>query len=181
MILIVDNYDSFTYNLVHLVAQSLDEGMAGLQVSRNDQISLEEIEELSPGGILISPGPGRPEDAGITCDIVREFGENVPILGVCLGHQAIGHVFGGSITFEYMNPNENYWFYLTDNGPDGGPALLFVPVREDVDGAQFQKMVMRLRLSDPDFRTEFKGTARCSAQGRLVLLARASQHTPAAT
>ena len=95
MILIIDNYDSFTYNLVHLVARNT----TLLQVSRNDEITLEDIKELNPSGILISPGPGRPADAGITCDTIRELGPSVPILGVCLGHQAIGEVYGCKITY----------------------------------------------------------------------------------
>ncbi len=95
MILIIDNYDSFTYNLVHLVARNT----TLLQVSRNDEITLEDIKELNPSGILISPGPGRPADAGITCDTIRELGPSIPILGVCLGHQAIGEVYGCEITY----------------------------------------------------------------------------------
>jgi anthranilate synthase component 2 len=93
MILIIDNYDSFTYNLVHLVAEHTED----YKVVRNDAITIEEIEELAPYGILISPGPGRPKDAGITGDIIRKFAEHTPILGVCLGHQAIGEVYGGKV------------------------------------------------------------------------------------
>ena len=95
MILIIDNYDSFTWNLVHLVAR----GTNDLRVVRNDEWTLEQIAEASPDGILISPGPGRPADAGITCDVIRTFGDRIPILGVCLGHQAIGEVFGGTVTY----------------------------------------------------------------------------------
>jgi anthranilate synthase component 2 len=93
MILIIDNYDSFTYNLVHLAAKFVDQ----YQVVRNDKISMGKIKDLQPSGILISPGPGLPEDAGITCQIVKDFGDKVPILGVCLGHQAIGEVLGGRV------------------------------------------------------------------------------------
>ncbi|GMQ81424.1 MAG: aminodeoxychorismate/anthranilate synthase component II [Rhodothermia bacterium] len=103
MILIIDNYDSFTYNLVHLVAQNIAQNdtdtAPGLEVHRNDKITVEEIRALDPTGILISPGPGRPSDAGITCDIIRDLGASIPILGVCLGHQAIGEVHGGTITY----------------------------------------------------------------------------------
>jgi len=95
MILVIDNYDSFTYNLVHLVARNTDD----LVIRRNDEITLDEIETMHPAGILISPGPGRPVDAGITCDTIRSFGSNIPILGVCLGHQAIGEVYGSAITY----------------------------------------------------------------------------------
>jgi anthranilate synthase/aminodeoxychorismate synthase-like glutamine amidotransferase len=93
MILVIDNYDSFTYNLV----QYLGELGADVRVRRNDAITLGEIEAMAPDQILISPGPGRPEDAGISIDVVRRFGPRTPLLGVCLGHQAIGVVFGGTV------------------------------------------------------------------------------------
>ena len=95
MILIIDNYDSFTYNLVHLVAQHTLE----YKVIRNNKIRLDEVRAMAPDKILISPGPGRPEDAGITPDIIREMGPTTPLLGVCLGHQAIGMVFGGDVVY----------------------------------------------------------------------------------
>jgi anthranilate synthase/aminodeoxychorismate synthase-like glutamine amidotransferase len=93
VILIVDNYDSFTYNL----AQYFGELGCALMVKRNDAISLDEISSLRPTHVCISPGPGRPEQAGLSNDIVREFSARVPLLGVCLGHQCIGEVFGGKI------------------------------------------------------------------------------------
>jgi anthranilate synthase/aminodeoxychorismate synthase-like glutamine amidotransferase len=93
MILIIDNYDSFTYNLV----QYLGELGANLQVFRNDKITLSQIQKLNPKRIVISPGPGRPEDAGISMQVISSLGKSTPILGVCLGHQCIGQVFGGKI------------------------------------------------------------------------------------
>ena len=93
MICVIDNYDSFTYNLV----QYLGELGAEVQVVRNDAATVDEVAALKPERIVISPGPGRPEDAGITMDVMRELGERTPILGVCLGHQAIGAVFGGQV------------------------------------------------------------------------------------
>ena len=93
MILVIDNYDSFTYNLV----QYLGELGADLKVYRNDKITIADIKKLAPEKILISPGPGEPKDAGISEEVVRVFGKTTPILGVCLGHQAIGEVFGGRI------------------------------------------------------------------------------------
>ena len=93
MILIIDNYDSFTYNLVHLVGAHTDD----YRVVRNDALTVDEVRELVPRAILISPGPGRPADAGISEDLIRTFGETTPVLGVCLGHQAIGEVFGGRV------------------------------------------------------------------------------------
>lgn len=92
-ILVIDNYDSFVYNLVQYVGELGAEPL----VYRNDAITLDEIRELAPDAILISPGPGRPEDAGISCAVIREIGGQIPLLGVCLGHQAIGHVFGGEV------------------------------------------------------------------------------------
>lgn len=93
MILIIDNYDSFTYNLVNLVALHTRE----LQVIRNDALSISEIKKLNPHGILISPGPGHPSSAGISEKVIAELGSRVPVLGICLGHQAIGKVFGAQI------------------------------------------------------------------------------------
>jgi anthranilate synthase/aminodeoxychorismate synthase-like glutamine amidotransferase len=93
MILMIDNYDSFTYNLV----QYLSELGEKLVVYRNDKISIEEIKKMNPAHIVISPGPGRPSEAGISEEVIKEFGQNIPLLGVCLGHQAIGEVFGGKV------------------------------------------------------------------------------------
>ncbi len=92
-VLVIDNYDSFVYNLV----QYLGELGAEPIVRRNDAITLDEIRSLSPDAILISPGPGRPEDAGISPQVISQFGPHIPLLGVCLGHQAIGQVFGGDV------------------------------------------------------------------------------------
>ena len=94
MILVIDNYDSFTYNLV----QYLGELGAEMTVVRNDQMTLADVKRLAPSHIVISPGPGDPTDGGISNDVIREFYRSVPILGVCLGHQCIGHAFGGTVT-----------------------------------------------------------------------------------
>jgi len=93
VLLLIDNYDSFTFNL----AQYLGELGAPPLVKRNDEISLDEIGTMKPDRIVISPGPGRPEDAGISVDLIRRFGPAVPVLGVCLGHQSIGIAFGGEV------------------------------------------------------------------------------------
>ena len=93
MLLVIDNYDSFTYNLV----QYLGELGAELQVYRNDAITPEEVERLAPAGIVVSPGPGTPREAGVSVPVIRQCAGRVPILGVCLGHQAIGEVFGGVV------------------------------------------------------------------------------------
>ncbi len=93
MVLVIDNYDSFTYNLV----QYLGELGATLQVRRNDEVTVEEVVALRPEKILISPGPGRPESAGVSLEVRRRLGAGTPILGVCLGHQAIGMAYGGTV------------------------------------------------------------------------------------
>jgi len=93
MLLIIDNYDSFTYNLV----QYFGEMGAHMEVRRNDQMTLAEIAKMAPTHICVSPGPRTPAEAGISCEVIRSFGQGTPILGVCLGHQSIGHVFGGEV------------------------------------------------------------------------------------
>ena len=92
-LLLLDNYDSFTYNL----AQYLGELGHPPVVRRNDEMTLGDVEAMRPDRIVISPGPGRPEDAGITVDVIRQFGRRVPLFGVCLGHQGMGHAFGGDV------------------------------------------------------------------------------------
>lgn len=93
MILVIDNYDSFTYNLV----QYLGELGAEMKIFRNDKITVAEAVALKPEKVLVSPGPCSPREAGVSCDIIREFGPRVPLFGVCLGHQAVGDVFGGKV------------------------------------------------------------------------------------
>lgn len=99
MILVIDNYDSFTYNLVQYFAELGTEFPFAQEVKvyRNDKITVEEIRQLKPEAIAISPGPGRPEDAGISPEVIRQLGSEIPLIGVCLGHQGIGQVFGGKI------------------------------------------------------------------------------------
>lgn len=93
MLVVIDNYDSFTYNLV----QYLGELGADPRVFRNDAVTLDELRDLQPSHIVISPGPGQPDDGGVSNDVIRELGPNTPLLGVCLGHQCIGQVFGGKV------------------------------------------------------------------------------------
>ena len=95
MILLIDNYDSFAYNLFQLIG----EVNSDITVYRNDKIGIEEIESLNPEAIVLSPGPGKPENAGICIDVVREFHDRIPILGVCLGHQAICSAFGAKVSY----------------------------------------------------------------------------------
>ena len=95
MILLIDNYDSFAYNLYHLVGEIEPD----IKVIRNDDMTVDEIKELSPDHIILSPGPGRPENAGVIVDVVRTLGRDTPILGVCLGHQAVCAAFGATVTY----------------------------------------------------------------------------------
>jgi anthranilate synthase/aminodeoxychorismate synthase-like glutamine amidotransferase len=99
MILVLDNYDSFTYNLVQYLGELGDSLPVArdIEVARNDRITVEEIERLAPERIVLSPGPCAPDDAGITLDVIRHFAGKVPLLGVCLGHQAMGQAFGGRV------------------------------------------------------------------------------------
>ena len=95
MILLIDNYDSFSYNLYQLIGEI----ESNIKVIRNDELSVKEIRELKPEKIILSPGPGRPEDAGIIMDVAKDLGKEIPILGVCLGHQAICVAFGATVTY----------------------------------------------------------------------------------
>lgn len=96
MVLLIDNYDSFSYNLVQLIGELTD---GNIKVVRNDEITIDEIRKMNPESIILSPGPGKPEDAGICEDVVRQLKEEYPILGVCLGHQSICEVFGAKVTY----------------------------------------------------------------------------------
>lgn len=114
MILLIDNYDSFSYNLVQYIGSVRSD----IRVIRNDVYTVEEIEAMKPEAIVISPGPGRPEDAGICIEVIRYFKDKVPILGVCLGHQAICHAFGGEVSYakELMH-GKTSMAKLTGNSP----------------------------------------------------------------
>lgn len=135
MILIIDNYDSFTYNLVHLVAAETD----NYKVIRNDAMTLDEVRELNPDKILISPGPGRPHDAGITEEIIRELGKKTPILGVCLGHQAIGEVFGAKVVHAPKLMHGKVSQVSHDN------EFIFKDVNENFTATRYHSLVL-----DPD-------------------------------
>ena len=114
MLLVIDNYDSFTYNLVQYFGE-LGEG--NLLVKRNDEITLEEIEQLHPSRICISPGPCSPKEAGISCEVIRQFGSRIPLLGVCLGHQCIGEVFGGVVErAERLMHGKTSWIHHRGEG-----------------------------------------------------------------
>ena len=148
MLLMIDNYDSFTYNLY----QYLSELGAKVEVARNDKISLEDIQGMSPDGIIISPGPSTPLEAGISNDVIRHFGPNTPTLGVCLGHQCIGYVYGAKVARAgeirhgktsmihhggagvlagLPNPFEAIRYHSLVGYPETGPDTLEVTARTD--------------------------------------------------
>jgi anthranilate synthase/aminodeoxychorismate synthase-like glutamine amidotransferase len=144
MILLIDNYDSFTYNLV----QRLGEMDANIQldVARNDRISVEKIAELKPSHIIISPGPCTPREAGVSNEVLRHFAPSVPILGVCLGHQCIGHVFGGDVVRNYrvMHGKTSPIFH------DG--QGVFAGMSNPFEATRYHSLVIRKETwNNPDF------------------------------
>ena len=132
MILVIDNYDSFTYNLV----QYLGEMGQDLKVVRNDKITVAKIKALRPKKIVISPGPGFPKDAGISNDVIREFSGKVPILGVCLGHQCIGEVFGGRI-IKAARPMHGKTSKIYHNGKE-----IFKGLKNPFDAIRYHSLVI---------------------------------------
>ena len=179
MILVIDNYDSFTYNLV----QYLGELGADLRVFRNDKVTVEEIERLKPSGIVISPGPGVPREAGITEEVVQYFHKTIPVLGVCLGHQAIGEVFGGKVvraptlmhgkTSEIFHDGQGLFSGL----PQGFPATRYhslmvidVPACLIVSAKTKDGIVMGLRHRDfPTEGIQFHPESIMTAVGKNLL------------
>lgn len=133
MTLLIDNYDSFSYNLYQLVG-SLD---PEIRVIRNDELTIEEIERLEPSRIILSPGPGRPLDAGVCEDVVRAFAGRLPILGVCLGHQAICEAFGGTITYAKTLMHGKASDIILDGG-----CQLFQGLPEHIQGARYHSLAL---------------------------------------
>jgi para-aminobenzoate synthetase component II len=179
MILVIDNYDSFTYNLV----QYLGELGEDLLVYRNNKIGIEEIAQLKPSRIVISPGPGTPVDAGITEDVIRHFHQSTPILGVCLGHQAIGEVFGGKIVRAptLMHGKVSEIFHdtkgLFKDLPQGFPATRYhslmvteVPPCLQISAQTKDGVVMGLRHRDtPTEGIQFHCESIMTAVGKNIL------------
>ena len=171
MVLVIDNYDSFTFNLV----QYLGELGAEIEVRRNDAVDVATVRALAPDRIVVSPGPGRPEDAGVSCELIRQLASEVPILGVCLGHQAIGHVFGGRVvaapaprhgkTSSVVHDGRGIFHGLAD-GFDAGryhslmvaadpwPDALEVAARADDDGVVMALRHRRFPLHGVQFHPE---------------------------
>ncbi|HYV35556.1 MAG TPA: aminodeoxychorismate/anthranilate synthase component II [Gemmataceae bacterium] len=144
MILLIDNYDSFTYNLVQRLGE-MDHGIQ-LEVARNDQISIEQIEKLQPTHIIISPGPCTPREAGVSNEVLKRFADKLPILGVCLGHQCIGHVFGGEVIRNYrvMHGKTSPIFH------DG--QGVFAGMSNPFEATRYHSLVIRKETwNNPDF------------------------------
>lgn len=134
MVLLIDNYDSFSYNLYQLAAGIRPD----IKVVRNDKISLDEIEEMNPDAIILSPGPGRPSDAGICEELIKRFSGNMPIFGVCLGHQAICEAFGGEITYakELMHGKQSRVKKL-------GESRIFKGIEDDFLVARYHSLAVK--------------------------------------
>lgn len=139
-LLVIDNYDSFTYNLVQLFGEMDD---VNLVVRRNDDISLDEIKKLKPDRIIISPGPGRPENAGVSADLIRELGPHTPVLGVCLGHQCIAQVFGGEVVrAEKLMHGKTSQIHHKDRG-------IFKDLAEPLEATRYHSLIVK-RESIPE-------------------------------
>ena len=144
MLVLIDNYDSFTYNLVQRLGE-LDAGIE-LQVHRNDRITLDEIEVLKPTHIIISPGPCTPREAGISNDVITHFAPRLPVLGVCLGHQCIGHSFGGQVIRNYRIMHGKTSMIHHDN------QGVFQGLSNPFEATRYHSLVIRKEtFSHPDF------------------------------
>jgi anthranilate synthase/aminodeoxychorismate synthase-like glutamine amidotransferase len=154
MILVLDNYDSFTYNLV----QYLGELGAEVSVLRNDAATIDEISATRPERIVISPGPGRPEDAGVTIDVIKRLGPQTPIFGVCLGHQAIGAAFGGSVVRASV-PMHGKTSTIEHNGRG-----LFSGLTAPFLASRYHSLV----VADAGFPAELEITARTQEDGTIM-------------
>lgn len=179
MLLIIDNYDSFTYNLY----QAFAELEPDVKVVKNNEITLEEIEKLNPIGIVLSPGPGRPEDAGICMDVIRKFGPKTPIFGVCLGHQAIGIAFGANVNraSEIIHGKDSLIFHSRKNLFKGMPlpfkagryhSLLVEKLPADliVDAESPEGLVMGMHHKTyPIFGVQFHPESILTPEGKTIM------------
>ncbi len=132
MLLVIDNYDSFTYNLVQYLGELRPEfpAIGEILVKRNDEITIAEIQQLNPIGVVISPGPGHPTEAGVSLDVIRDLGATIPILGVCLGHQSMGMLYGGNVTrAPYLMHGKTSAIYHNNTGVLAGLSNPFTATR----------------------------------------------------
>ena len=155
MLLVIDNYDSFTYNLV----QYFGELGAEIEIRRNDKVTVDEIKDMSPEKICISPGPCTPNEAGISCEVIREFGPSIPLLGVCLGHQSIGQVYGGEIVrAERLMHGKTSPILHTGKG-------VFADIPSPFEATRYHSLIIR-RVSFPDC---FEITAEAETEEREIM------------
>lgn len=131
-ILIIDNYDSFTFNLVQLIGKYTND----IIVKRNDKITLDEVNEINPDKIVISPGPGVPKDSGISIDIIKTTGEHIPILGVCLGHQAIGEIFGAKVV------NAPNLMHGKSSGVQHCGSGIYKEIKQNFDAGRYHSLIV---------------------------------------
>lgn len=181
MILIIDNYDSFTYNLYQIVCQ-LDDDVV---VLRNDKISIAKVKQLSPDGIILSPGPGKPEDAGLCVEIIRNFSGEIPILGVCLGHQAVAIAFGGAVirSNEIIHGKASLVFHNRNNLYQGIPlpfkagryhSLIVdrksLPVQLKVEAETSNEIIMGIKhYEHPTYGVQFHPESILSEYGKNII------------
>lgn len=156
MILLIDNYDSFTYNLYHQIAAQGPE----VKVVRNDALTIEEIRAMQPDAIVLSPGPGTPSEAGITVDIIRELYTDFPILGICLGHQAIGEAFGGDVV-RANNIMHGKTSVLTYDKKG-----LFENFESEVEVMRYHSLIIQPNTLHPDFEV----TAKSADDGEIMAI-----------
>ena len=154
MVFVLDNYDSFTYNLV----QYLGELGADVVVKRNDEVSVDEIAAMKPECIVLSPGPGRPEEAGVMMDVIRHLGETTPIFGVCLGHQAIGAVFGGAVV-RASSPMHGKTSTIEHNSRG-----VFTGIAAPFDASRYHSLV----VAEDGFPEQLEVTARTADEGVIM-------------
>ena len=155
MLLVIDNYDSFTYNLV----QYFGELGAEIEIRRNDKVTVDEIKDMSPEKICISPGPCTPNEAGISCEVIREFGPSIPLLGVCLGHQSIGQVYGGEVVrAERLMHGKTSPILHTGKG-------VFADIPSPFEATRYHSLIIR-RDSFPDC---FEITAEAETEEREIM------------
>ena len=154
MVFVLDNYDSFTYNLV----QYLGELGADVTVKRNDEVSVDEIEAMKPSCIVLSPGPGRPEDAGVMMEVIRRMGTTTPIFGVCLGHQAIGAVFGGRV-IRASEPMHGKTSTIEHNGRG-----VFTGLTGPFEASRYHSLI----VAEDDLPSDLEVTARTQAD-RVIM------------
>ncbi len=156
MILLIDNYDSFTYNLYHQIAAQGPE----VKVVRNDALTIEEIRAMQPDAIVLSPGPGTPSEAGITVDIIRELYTEFPILGICLGHQAIGEAFGGDVV-RANNIMHGKTSVLTYDKKG-----LFESFESEIEVMRYHSLIIQPNTLHPDFEV----TAKSADDGEIMAI-----------